>query len=179
MRTKKQRKIQRLVEQLLQRAKVETPPVPVEQVAKLLGAQVHYNNFRNKDAISGILVQANDRIVIGVNEKHTKHRQRFTIAHELGHLVLHSHRNSYVDRNLPSLVRLRDETSSSGSDPDEVEANAFAAELLMPTSMLEHDMSIIGSEEFDERSIDDLAEKYAVSVQAMTFRLVNLGFVRG
>jgi Zn-dependent peptidase ImmA (M78 family) len=61
-------------------------------------------------------------------------RQRFTIGHELGHLTLHHGHDLILER----LVRLnfRDATSSTANDEEEIEANHFAAELLMPHDFL-------------------------------------------
>jgi Zn-dependent peptidase ImmA (M78 family) len=110
--------------------------------------------------------------VIGVNELHAHVRQRFTIAHEVAHLALHEDA-LYVD----GLVR-RDQRSSLAFDPQEIEANAFAAELLMPRHHVLHELH----ERVPEGGIADpqklvrqLAKRFDVSEQAMEFRLVNLG----
>ncbi len=57
-------------------------------------------------------------------------RQRFTIAHELGHFFLHRASSTVFVDAAP--IFFRDESSSNGSQREEIEANAFAAELLMP-----------------------------------------------
>jgi hypothetical protein len=84
-----------------------------------------------------------------------------------------------LDRRFP--VRLRDARSSQAVDPEEVAANAFAAELLMPTIMLEHDLSNLEEGQAmdyeDEAVIRRLSSRYKVSLQAMIFRLVNLGII--
>jgi Zn-dependent peptidase ImmA (M78 family) len=112
--------------------------------------------------------------LIGVNMLHAKPRQRFTIAHELGHLELghlggtgeHAIR---IDRDFK--VMLRDKKSS----PAEIEANAFAAELLMPTSMLRNERELrLGLDTEDDRLIQLLASRYKVSQQAMTIRLASI-----
>src|SRR3954470_4270018 len=70
------------------------------------------------------------RYIIGINSSHPETRKRFTIAHEMGHLVLHQLDQVHVDKQF--LVKLRDDISSQAIDPHEIEANAFAAALLMP-----------------------------------------------
>ena len=65
-----------------------------------------------------------------------------------------------------------------GEDVEEREANLFAAELLMPAAFLKEDLlgkdvDLIGDSAFLQR----LAKKYDVSVQALTFRLANLGYI--
>lgn len=73
--------------ELLLRARIAEPPVPVEQLARNAGALISYQPFEAED-ISGLLYRtAGTAPVIGVNSNNPKVRQRFTIAHELGHLA--------------------------------------------------------------------------------------------
>lgn len=170
--------IQNIVKELLLRADINRPPINVKKIAQMLKAEIHEERFEEDDAISGVLIQDKNKVIIGINSGHSKTRQRFTIAHEIGHLLLHSHSGPHVDKILPSLVRLRDDISSLAIDEDEIESNTFAAELLMPDFMLRKDFRELTSEEmFDEADIDKLAEQYKVSIQAMTYRLINLGLI--
>ena len=73
--------------------------------------------------------------IIGVNALHHPNRQRFTVAHECGHLILHKAqitKEVHVDKDFPMLMR--DSVSAAGVNEMEIEANVFAAELLMPGS---------------------------------------------
>jgi Zn-dependent peptidase ImmA (M78 family) len=169
--------IHRSVEQLLNQAGITKPPVPIERIARLQGAEVRYVSFQGD--ISGLVAHEGGQALIGVNMLHSKPRQRFTIAHELGHLNLGHLEGSreheiHVDRDFK--VMLRDSKSSEASDPAEIQANAYAAELLMPTSMLlkEHELNTSGVDLEDDRLIHALATRYKVSTQAMIFRLANL-----
>ena len=85
--------------------------------------------------MSGLLHRSEDgnRAVIGVNSRHPTVRQRFSIAHELGHLVLHKPAFQ-IDQH--AFVSFRNSKSSSASDPHEIEANQFAAVLLIPEALL-------------------------------------------
>jgi Zn-dependent peptidase ImmA (M78 family) len=115
------------------------------------------------------------RVVIGINSTHAKTRQRFTIAHECGHLQLHAGK-MYVDAR----VNFRDAVSGLAIDHEEIEANAFAAALLMPQDHVlteirkaskrheSHDVTVI---------VDELARAFVVSKQAMEIRLKNLGLI--
>src|SRR6185437_5381714 len=92
--------------------------------------------------ISGLLYRVAGTVpVIGVNSTNPKVRQRFTIGHELGHLTLHQGQHLILER----LVRLnfRDATSSTASDQEEIEANQFAAELLMPRVLLQKAINLL------------------------------------
>lgn len=157
--------------ELLREAKVNRPPVPVERLARRRGAQVKYEPLDGD--LSGMLFREEDRAIIGVNASHPKSRQRFTIAHELGHLELHQPTEIRVDHRF--LVRRRDGRSSQAVDPEEIEANGFAAELLMPSSMLEADLAGFDVDYEDEELTRWLADRYKVSLQAMAIRLTALG----
>jgi hypothetical protein len=112
--------------QLLAEGDVSGPPVPVEEIARELGVRVYFEHF-DQD-ISGILYRDGANSVIGVQATHPKTRQRFTIAHEIGHLRLHKG-PMFLDHSVR--VDRRDEKASLGIDLDEIEANSFAAALLM------------------------------------------------
>jgi Zn-dependent peptidase ImmA (M78 family) len=163
-------------QELLGRFHHGDPPVDVERVARQCGAQVVYQPFDGQ--LSGMLYRANDQIVIGVNASHAPVRRRFTIAHELGHLTLHRGQVVWVDR----LVRVdfRDQQSGMGTRVEEIQANTFAAELLMPRRQLVHDAITRMRQELDH-TVNDLLEamarRYCVSQQAMGYRLVNLGIL--
>jgi len=118
--------------------------------------------------------------VIGVNKTHPKPRKRFTIAHEVGHFLLHDEAFS-VDRHYVVAdsaafrpVALRSSSSGEASDPREVEANRFAAALLMPVELLAKELPKY-PQPMSHSSVLALAKKCEVSGQAMTYRLVNLG----
>ena len=175
MRTESQ--IQRRILKILERAEIASPPIDVFQVANLLGADVR-PEFADDD-ISGALYRHEDGPVIGVNASHHPHRQRFTIAHECGHLVLHDE-PVYIDRTYTSArpskstpAFLRSAVSSAAIDSAEIEANQFAACLLMPKPFLIKDLQ---EETFPltAESVEKLARSYKVSTQAMTYRLTNL-----
>jgi Zn-dependent peptidase ImmA (M78 family) len=164
------RRIRREVEALLNRAEVSSPPVPVKKIAGLLGVRIVLHDFENK--VSGLVFRDGESIIIGVAKEHSSKRQRFTIAHELGHIVLHNIGELHVDNSFT--FHFRSEASSLGEDVQEIESNAFAAELLMPESFLrEHTKGLIIDME-DDAQIVRLAALYEVSVQAMTYRLLNV-----
>jgi Zn-dependent peptidase ImmA (M78 family) len=170
--------IRTLTEDLVRRSKIKSGPIPIERIAKSLRIIILTNDFDGATDISGFLFrdQANNRTVIGVNSSNSRERQRFTIAHEIGHFRLHEGDVFHVDRSLR--LKLRDQKSSTGTDRDEIEANLFAAELLMPKTFLDKDVqSTPDLDLLDEDAIQSLAEKYKVSVQSLTYRLMNLGYI--
>lgn len=148
-------------------------PVDVEGLAGALGAEVRRQPFYGD--VSGMLLRDGGRILIGLNETHSERRQRFSIAHELGHLVLHRGKPLFVDHTVR--VNLRDSRSATGTEREEIEANAFAAQLLMPEPLVTEAVQAVRSRArllSDEQLVQKLAEQFDVSPQAMGFRLVNL-----
>jgi Zn-dependent peptidase ImmA (M78 family) len=167
-------RIRLLVEDLLTRHRVDGPSVPIERIAREEGLQIRLEPQDSR--ISGFLFRQNDRAIIGINSSQARVRQRFTIAHELGHFFLHEDASFHVDRS--AHFRLRSDLSSQGIDVTEIEANNFAAELLMPRHMIDADMRKEANLDIlDDSFIDNLARRYGVSAQAMTLRLTNLGYV--
>ena len=162
-------KIRRESQRLLSGANVEDPPVSVDAIARSVGARVVLEALDTD--LSGVLHIVDGTPLIGVNSSHSKTRQRFTIAHELGHLTLHGEQ-TFVDRRF---VFLRDQRAASGSDREEIQANMFAAELLMPQAWLSSDIGEDGFDFGDDDALGELARRYGVSQSAMAFRLVNLG----
>jgi Zn-dependent peptidase ImmA (M78 family) len=162
--------IAREVAGLLAKLPVESAPVPVDKLAKLCGATVVYNDF--KDEISGLLFRESGKLIIGVASEQSLVRQRFTIAHELGHALLHQISAVHVDKNFT--VMFRSAASSTAQDVYEIEANTFAAELLMPESLLKVDLLTLKLDMEDDEQLSMLANRYKVSTQALTYRLLNL-----
>lgn len=153
---------------LLHRLDLDITPVPVEAVAKRLGIAVQLVPL--DDHLSGMSFIKHGNSVIVVNAAHHPNRQRFTLAHELAHHVLHK---VYLTENVhvDTAVLTRNERSSAGIDQKEVEANAFAAELLMPQSQMRR----LGKVDLnDDVRLSDLARNFKVSPSAMAIRLENL-----
>lgn len=124
------------------------------------------------DELSGMAIIDNDQRFVVVNSRHHPNRQRFTICHELAHHALHEdylRANVHVDK----AVLRRDSISAEGVDVREVEANAFAAELLMPRHLMSGFSNLDLS---DERALRLVAKQFGVSQAAFTYRLMNLGF---
>ncbi len=145
-------------------------PIPVERIAAEHGAQLAYVTL--EPDVSGLLFREEGRVVIGVNSRHPPVRQRFTIAHEIGHLMMHDGRPMFIDR----LVRVNARDGSIGGE--ELDANSFAAELLMPRDRVDIELAplLAAGGQIDPGSLaEQLAVRFGVSAQAMGYRLTNLG----
>ena len=162
----------RRAQELLRKAHVSAPPVPVERLAEIAGAIVRYEPFEG--ALSGLLHRSADRSIIGINSLHPDVRQRFSIAHELGHLLLHEPQLQ-IDEH--AFVAFRNPQSSEASNPAEIEANQFAAALLMPEPLLRRCALALGDNPDASEAIAVLAKQFHVSQDAMTIRLSSLGWL--
>jgi Zn-dependent peptidase ImmA (M78 family) len=135
--------------------------------------------------VSGMLVplsplKGEPRWAIVVNANDPPVRQRFTIAHELGHLLIHKYSTAHADGRYQ--VRFRNEKSATGSVREEIEANQFAAELLMPEKevrrlaiRLQLDVLDQSKDKEAVKKLTSAASKFQVSAQALSFRIANLG----
>ncbi|MDI9314055.1 MAG: ImmA/IrrE family metallo-endopeptidase [Hydrotalea sp.] len=163
-------------------------PIDVEKIAHDLGAQVAYSNFKDAvgkgianelkvDAIdiSGMIEKKGNSYIITINKDHPKTRQRFTIAHELGHFILHkdkidSSEGGLVDNILfraGSTSVARDHIGAQTTPRMEAQANQMAADILMPFSKI-LEVSKRGG---GKKSIEEMAQEFKVSTLAMAIRL--------
>jgi len=146
------------------------PPVLIDQIATCIRAEIRYEPA--EEGVSGMVWRSPEGAIIGVNSLHSKTRRRFTIAHEIGHLILHDDDDFHVHEGY-ALVGRRDDDASLGIYKKEVEANYFGAALLMPKELLLHDVDVLRLR-FDfesEDTIKAVARRYEVSSQALTIRL--------
>lgn len=169
-------RVERAAERLLEAHGITRAPVDVRRLATLAGIAVAFDDLGSDD-VSGMLYRRGPAAVMVINERHHPHRQRFTIAHELGHADLHD-ADTYLD-GLATL-RFRDGKSATGTDAEEREANRYAAALLMPAAWVRSRFLhlITGRRATREDvAITRLAAEFDVSEQAMRFRLVNLDLI--
>jgi Zn-dependent peptidase ImmA (M78 family) len=161
--------------ELLQNAGALQCPVPVEKVARYLGLRLERADLG--DDVSGVLVVQKGKGTVGFNDLQHPVRQRFTIAHEIGHFVLHhSVRDVFIDKQYVAVYK-RDANSSQGEYKYEVEANRFAAALLMPESLVHQVIRAYQFDLGDEVALKALADTFAVSAQAMSIRLAQLNIL--
>lgn len=170
-------KISQLAEELAAKYSSE-PPIDVERVARGEGLLVFSQELQPD--VSGILVRQEDQTFCFINSKDNKRRQRFSLGHELGHFVLGHLKNSkdqvHIDKAHVAIM-YRDKNSRTGRMRDEIDANQFAAALLMPTKMVSLALKELGPGPYRDLDITFLAEKFLVSEQAMTLRLGNLRYI--
>ena len=142
-------------------------PVPVEAIIKR--HKIKIETVFLPDDLSGMSFVKDGISAIVVNATHHINRRRFTLAHELGHHILHAaylRDNVHVDK----VVLNRDKSSAQGDDVKEIQANNFAAELLMPLSEI---TKIIDIDINDDDVVSYYSKKFKVSSSALTYRIIN------
>lgn len=139
-------------------------PVDPAQIAQAAGAQIFADYGMSAEDLSGCFDIENGTPTIRFNPDDAWVRQRFTIAHELGHMML-GHGRAMRDN--------KRNYSASVDQYREREANSFAAELLMPREVIEWMVVERG-----ERDVGKMSRDLGVSELAMSYRLKNLGYLR-
>lgn len=186
MNKKRQKQIEEIAVTILQ--KTNCYPAEIEELKGGVGINVKkvvkamniaLKEYDFGDDVSGVLLIDNKKVTIGYTNKNRPPRQRFTIAHELGHYILgHQKQSIFIDTPEKYFTLFRNAYSTTGEDPQEREANAFAASLLMPRNLVIkvaisfYQEGISKNEDFD--LVDKLATRFNVSKLAMSIRLTNL-----
>ena len=144
-------------------------PVDVVSIAEAHGIEVRLEGM--EDEVSGMLVAQGDRPIIGVNALHHSNRRRFSVAHELGHYLLHRDQDQvFID----AAVFFRSEGATANTWIQEKEANVFAAELLLPERAIQEAWRTDPIDVFDDVAIKRWADRFGVSPQALLIRLTEL-----
>ena len=160
---------QAILAEYADRCGMDSVPIPVDvlAIASELGLTVMEAKFKNP-ALSGAITPKDDAFTVYLNREQAMTRRRFTLAHEIGHFILHLDQGkstgTYTDDSR-SLSLFRGQ--GLGVREQEIDANRFAAALLMPTSEVVQRL---------ERFVGDvdtyaLAQEFWVSQLAMEIRL--------
>jgi len=151
---------------LVKKHKITAPEVDVEALARKCGLEVAYVDVDGE--LSGQLYPDVPEMVVNARGRR-RERQRFTIAHELGHWQLRHHLlGELPEDTLGYSGAFEDESSYEGRSPVEIEANTFAAELLMPSSWIRRLQKPLKT-----GAPQQLAQVYGVSEQAMFYQLMH------
>ena len=148
-----------LAKKLIKDAGITQAPVSLQRVIEHLqkSQALDVKKVPLGEKVSGLLVVVkevdDEYATIGFNANHSWHRRRFTIAHEIGHLLLGHTCNQPSDNS-----------------HHETEAHTFAAELLMPTSLIKSDFQTTPD-------LSKLGTLYRVSSEALTIKLMDAKLV--
>jgi len=148
---------------LLKAANIKSAPVKINELIKFLPKEFNLvirgtkNHLPN--GLDAFTHKEPNLTIIGYNQNVALVRQKFSIAHELGHLYMgHLHGQSSIDLDT--------------NDHDEIEANQFAAHLIMPTIMIKSDIKA------GLKQVELLAKRYVVSEEAMWWQLSKSGLIK-
>lgn len=151
-----------------------TLPIDIINIIRSEAIQIEERHL--EDELSGLLIIHGNAKLIGVETSHSQVRKRFTLAHELGHYILHSNDSKmFVDTAI--FKRQSDGGYTTREERMEKEANNFAANILMPEIIVSREVKSFYRDLNDEENVAELAKKFGVSLPAMTFRLINLGII--
>lgn len=154
---------------LLKTMGVKSFPVDPITLSHKLGVKVVESAF--PDNISGALIkERGSDPIIAINGKDSNNEKRFSCAHELGHYIYRTETmagDKDVDKY--EYVDLRGEEASNGTNPDEIFANQFAANLLMPKKEVKKVYK-----KFKTLPHNMVARHFGVSASALKHRLTNL-----
>lgn len=168
-------KIENKALELLENKNLLEAPIDIEALVRSLDIDLSFEEL--EDEVSGFLFTKNFKQAIVVNSRHHENRKRFSIAHELGHSILHDkNRELYLDSKQTSYF-FRDKNSSTGVNDIEIEANEFAAQILMPQKLIDQLIKKYNLSMTDDDDLSLLAKKLKVSEQALTFRLAKLNYI--
>ncbi len=145
-------------------------PVPIVRIAQKLGLQIYEMAMpkMNESVPSGILTQMENKWVVILNQDDSPTRKRFTVAHEIGHFLLHKGRG-FIDDFSAGETFYRNVEENQTLEIEK-EANLFAAAVLMPEQKLKEIWPSCNNPA-------EAAEKFNVSEVSMTYRLKNLGLI--
>lgn len=151
----------------------QTLPIDVVGIAKDLGLQLDMQAELHPEISSEIAMTPDDHYKISVNINDHLRRKRFSIAHQLGHYLLHREK---ISRGLDDsydykIIVAGNFYNSNVDDKDEHHANRFAEELLIPGKKLRLLFS-------QGKSIDELADVFFVSKKAIQIRLKSIGMIQ-
>jgi Zn-dependent peptidase ImmA (M78 family) len=141
-------------------------PINIRSIAKRLGVAEISAAMIGSDGYIG--VDRTGRVVIRYNDGSPRQRQRFTIAHEIGHLL--------ISRHVPGGLQHRNRDSAAKDDGEEIAANRLAAELLMPATVFEEQVKllVLRGVRSPWKIIHELRRLFDVAESSATLRILEL-----
>jgi Zn-dependent peptidase ImmA (M78 family) len=145
---------------------LQSVPVKLGPLADELGIEVRLSSLPT--GISGQIARKENGYLIKVNRHESRERQRFTVAHEIAHFLLHREIIDAQPEGIMDNVLYR----SGNAAQIEYEANRLAADLVMPRNLVDSELGKFGGA-LSEEALEQLAERFAVSKAAMEIRVIG------
>jgi len=164
MGTVRTKHVKEMAKKVLMECGITEPPVDLKRIVEVKGfVYMEVDTF--PDNVSALFIAKDGKNYALVNARHHPNRRRFSLAHELGHIIL---RHNVEDLEEVSTMDTPPESRDSiPRDAREKEANMFANALLMPLEMLKKEHAKKGAD------IESLANTFSVSQEAMTIAVMN------
>jgi Zn-dependent peptidase ImmA (M78 family) len=150
------------VDRVLKENFVASPPVRIEEIAKNYGLRIVESDFKDLPGVAGFIDIQAQTMFVNKNDGDT--RKAFTIAHELGHWILHKHalEQESEKNEAKYAILFRMPIGNNEVDPVEKEANCFAANILVPKMLLD---------KYKETDIPTIARIFGVSPEVIGYRM--------
>ena len=151
--------IRQMARKILSESQIQAPPVDLRTIVVKNGIEyVEMDDF--PEAVDALIIEEGLKVYAAVNSTHHIHRQRFSLAHELGHYFLHQ---GGIPEDIVSIDNPPTGEWGEGSkDPAETEADIFAGELLVPLDMLKQHRN---------KSLKELSALFVVSEHVISISL--------
>jgi Zn-dependent peptidase ImmA (M78 family) len=151
--------VRQMAKKILTESKVKVPPVDLIQILSAHG--IGYEEIEDfPDTVDALIVEDGSKVYAAVNARQHLHRQRFSLAHELGHYFMH--RNGMPEDAITIDNPPSDELDIPTKSPAETEADLFAGELLVPLEMLKLHVG---------KGIPELSKLFQVSEQVISIAI--------
>lgn len=159
--------------QLLLDLQIKELPVKISEILTALGIKVYtykgnYSNLASfgledmTKSCDAFTLRLNGKYIIFYDESKLPARIRFTLAHELGHIILGS---GFTKTKTGMLITARNSEPAENDSPEETEANMFAARLLAPSCVL-HELKLF--------TVEEIMKCCNITQSAAKFRLKRL-----
>lgn len=126
--------VRRVANQLRRAARIKAPPVDLRLIVAACGLRYEEVDYF-PDEVDALIVCSDAGNVAVVNGRQAEARRRFSLAHEIGHYVLHRDGTDFQEPPMIDFPPVEEDDRAGGS-PTEFEANIFAGELLVPVEYL-------------------------------------------
>lgn len=165
------KEIEKRANEILQQHGLFSLPIDPVKLANKEGIKVHNASF-SEDGVSGMVARRGPNITMLVNQSDPPYRKRFSIAHELGHHFLHLAEDGEIVTKKIDLFRvcIKPDDERDDQKRKDVEANQFAAALLMPESLVKQIYE-------ETKNLTEMSQIFNVSEEAMGIRLEVLRLI--
>ena len=153
--------VRQMARKVLADSKIKAPPVDLLRILTAHG--IGYEEVDDfPDTVDALFIEDGAKVYAAVNARQHLHRQRFSLAHELGHYFLHRDGMPEDAVTIDSPPTGEDEIGAPTKSPAEIEADLFAGELLVPLEMLKAHVS---------KGIPELSKIFVVSEQVISIAI--------